>query len=285
MGIVANGMLGLTLAHRFASPTAPARRQERHSRAAQAGAEPQRRQVNSIGTEWRAFFDDLQDASPLYREQAALYLRSLRASVPLRHDQRVLDFGCGFAFVEALLAPLVGHVCLWDPSPTMRTASKRQTADLPNVSFCDLSTVAPGSGAPDEWRGRPFDLILVNSVVQYMTPDELSAWLPRWRAMLTTAGAVVLSDLIPPDHRGQHDVVDLLRLGVRHGSTLRGVREALGGVTRYWRTSRAAPLQRVGSEDLARRAAAAGLTVTALPANLTHFRRRWAALLRPQSSG
>ncbi len=234
-------------------------------------------------TDWLAYFDRLEHHSPLYREQSALYVEALTASVGVHRDQRVLDFGCGFGFVVAMLAPLVAEVWFWDPSPHMRSMTERNTAHLSNTRFCDLST--PPSTEPERttWHGPPFDLIIVNSVAQYMAPDELSAWLARWRGMLAPGGKLVLSDLIPSGHSGVSDVADLLRLGARHGSPLRAAAEALGGLRHYWQTSRAVPLVRVGPEDLERAAAGADLATTALPHNLTHFSKRWTAVLLPRS--
>jgi SAM-dependent methyltransferase len=210
-------------------------------------------------------------------------VESLTAEVGLDGDQRVLDFGCGFGFVSALLAPLVAEVWWWDPSPHMRAATERNTADLPNAKFCDLSTPPSNEPTGADWHGTHFDLILVNSVAQYMAPDELWAWLARWRGMLTPGGKVVLSDLIPPAHSGLLDVVDLLRLGARLGSPIRTTAEVVGGLRTYWRMRRAVPLVHVGLKDLDRAAAHANLETTVLPHNLTHFTKRWTAVLhRPR---
>jgi hypothetical protein len=168
----------------------------------------------------------------------------------------------------------------------MRAAAAQNTAALPNVRFCDLSAL-PFTDAPSTGRQEQrFDLILVNSVAQYMPSDELFAWLPHWKDMLATGGKVVLSDLIAPNHSGVADVADLLRLGVREGSPLRATRQAVGGVTHYWRIRRAVPLTRLSRAQLASRAKMAGLDAEWLPGNLTHFRTRWAALLHasPRSS-
>ena len=237
---------------------------------------------SQVTTAWREYFDGLKDQSPLYRVQAALYVDSLRAAVGLQHDQRVLDFGCGFGFVAALLAPLVTEVGWWDPSPNMRSAAERNTTRFPNARFCDLSAMSLTESRGSTWREAPFDLILINSVAQYMAPEELWAWLSQWRTMLAPKGQLVLSDLIPPHHSSLSDVASLIRLGRLHGSALRAANDALGGVARYWRTRRALPLTSVSRADLARQAAAADLDVTFLPENLTHFRKRWAAVLGPR---
>jgi len=157
----------------------------------------------------------------------------------------------------------------------MRSVAERNTAGFSNVRFCDLSTLP--------FAGPPFDVILVNSVVQYMATEEFWPWLQTWRDMLGTGGRLVLSDVIPSHHTGVSDIADLLRLAMRQGSPLRSANEALGGVARYWRATRAMSLTRLDRADLARGAADAGLETRFLEKNLTHFRKRWSAVLHPRS--
>ena len=235
-------------------------------------------------TGWRDYFDGLKDQSPLYRVQAGVYVDSLRGAVGVRRHHRVLDFGCGFGFVPALLAPLVDEIWWWEPSLNMRSAAARNTATFPNARFCDLSAMDSTATQEITWQGHGFDLILVNSVVQYMATEEVWRWLHQWRAMLASGGQVVLSDLIPPRHNSLSDVACLLRLGRRQGSALVAANQALGGIASYWRTRHARPLTAISKTDLARHAAAAEFDVTFLPANLTHFRQRWAAILRSPTS-
>ena len=212
-----------------------------------------------------------------------MYVEILTTEVGVHPDQRVLDFGCGFGLVAAMLAPRVAEVWFWDPSPNMRVVAERNTADRPNARLCDLSTMSSAAPEGTVWHGPLFDLILVNSVAQYMAAEELLAWLARWRGMLAPGGKLVLSDLIPPNHRGLSDVADLLRMGARHRSPLRAAGDALGGLRRYRRASRAIPLVRVGREDLERAAAGVDLDMTDLPRNFTHFSGRWTAVLTRRS--
>jgi cyclopropane fatty-acyl-phospholipid synthase-like methyltransferase len=227
---------------------------------------------------WTSFFDQLRDDSPLYREQAAIYVSRLATTVQLDSTQRVLDFGCGFGYVATLLAPLVGELWLWDASSAMRTEAARNTAPHRNVRILDLSST---DRTPAE-SGR-LDLILVNSVIQYMSRKDLSGWLVRWRGMLPPGGQVVASDLIPARSNLLSDPVDLIRLAARHQSPLRVAAHALGGLVSYWSVARAVPLSRVSVDDFTGRGAEAGFDTVVLPSNLTHFRRRWAAVLTARS--
>ena len=245
---------------------------------AQGGADRVPQLEGNMAKDWLAYFDRLED-SPLHREQSALYVRSLITEVGLHRDQRVLDFGCGFGSVVALLAPLVSEVWWWDRSPTMRAATRRMTSEFHNARLYDLSA-SPLLGDKTDRPEGTFDLILVNSVVQYMTPAELWRWIERWRDLVAPNGQIVLSDLIPQQHGRLSDMIDLFRFAARHGSPFRAARQAIGDVGGYRRASRAAPLVRVGTRDLTQHATDAGLETKVLPRNLTHFTKRWTAVLR-----
>jgi cyclopropane fatty-acyl-phospholipid synthase-like methyltransferase len=231
-----------------------------------------------VTTDWHAYFDRLAPDSSLYRAQARAYVSALTTIVGVEGDERVFDFGCGFGWVSATLAPLVSEVSFWDPSPNMRAVAEQNTAHLHNATLLQPPSIEPG-GEPDGRHGDPFDLILVNSVAQYMETGELWDWLRVWRSMLASGGRIVLSDLIPPDHGSLSDIADLVRFGLRTHTTLRAVTDAVGGLRTYWTTSRQVPLRRIDVDDLRAHAAAAGLAVEVLQRNLTHFRKRWTALL------
>jgi ubiquinone/menaquinone biosynthesis C-methylase UbiE len=194
----------------------------------------------------------------------------------------VLDFGCGFGLVAAHLAPHVSEMWLWDPASNMRNAARRNTAHLPNVQMCDLSALEREDTQRAATPLPPMDVILVNSVVQYMTMAELSIWLGRWRELLARDGRLVLSDLIPTEHSVVSDTADLLMFGARHRAPMTALGQAVGGVIHYLRMRQASPLTRIGQDELAQRAAVAGLSSDALPANLTHLRHRWTAILTPR---
>lgn len=230
-----------------------------------------------MATTWLSYFGGIRE-SAVHRDQSALYVRNLIQEVGVHSDYRVLDFGCGFGTVVTLLSPHVDEICGWDPSPAMRASTEDVTATVPNAGFCDLS-----SGDVDaRGTGTRFDLVLVNSVAQYMPPAELTDWLPRWRRMLAPGGAIVLSDLIAPDHGSARDVLDLLTVGLRRGSLLGTLQEALGSVGEYRRVRRAVPLVTIGPEELTARASLAGLRTTVLRRNLTHFSTRWSAMLHEE---
>ena len=95
---------------------------------------------------------------------------------------RVLDFGCGFGHVAEMLSSRVEELFLWDASANMRSHARLKLDGQRNIKFLDLSD--PKTPPHD----LCFDLILVNSVVQYMTLDEFSTWLITVAQMLAPGG-------------------------------------------------------------------------------------------------
>jgi SAM-dependent methyltransferase len=221
---------------------------------------------------WDSYWEELSDKQRLFREQSDEYVQNLKSAIVPDRGARVLDFGCGFGFVAEMLAPQVRELFLWDSSANMRRRARLNVAGHQNIRFLDLSD--PKS-LPDELQ---FELILVNSVVQYMTFDEFSAWLLRWRNMLAPGGRIVVSDLIPPDYPAIWDIVDLLRLSARRGFLVRAIWQAFSEIWRYCGVRTIRPLSRVGWEDLSQWGKDAGLEVIRLPTNLTHFKKRLTAV-------
>jgi len=123
---------------------------------------------------------------------------------------RVLDYGCG----EALYAEEVARSCaaltLCDAAPAIRAALAVRVAALPKIAVVSTEAVA---AMPD----GGFDLIVANSLLQYLTIDQLSALLPLWRRLLAPDGRLVLADVVPPEVSPIRDAAALLAFAWRGG--------------------------------------------------------------------
>ncbi len=235
---------------------------------------PRARESGAAGVDdyWPAFWDRLQE-HVIFRVEAADYVIRLQAALGPAPRARVLDFGCGFGFIAELLAPQVGELYVFDASSQMRRRARRRLASHANVRF-----LGPPAAVP--WPARlRFDLILVNSVAQYMPPEEFDRWLGLWRAMLAGGGRLVLSDLLTGKVDPVSEVVEMLVLSARRGCLLSVVRKALGELRQYAKTRHGRPLGRIAPDDLRERAGRRGLAVDVLPSNLTYRKRRATAVL------
>jgi len=64
------------------------------------------------------------------------------------------------------------------------------------------------------------DLVVVNSVLQYLARDELERLLDQWRAKLKPEGKLVIADVIPPGVNPLRDAAALLGFAARGGFLL-----------------------------------------------------------------
>jgi SAM-dependent methyltransferase len=172
---------------------------------------------------WRDFWN--QD-TPIYvseRHKVLHYWRianDIAGLVP-SSDARVLDYGCGEALSAHRVASRCARLYLCDAAPLVRERlmqrfrnERRMTVMAPE----EIDAVADGS----------LDLVVVNSLVQYLSLDELRRLLATWRAKLTPDGRLVLADVIPPDVSPLTDARALLSFAWRGGF----LRHALIGLVR-----------------------------------------------------
>ena len=229
---------------------------------------------------WTRYWEepDICQQMHLHRVQAADYVTNLETSMSLNAEARVLDFGCGFGFVADKLSEKVEKVFIWDASDNMRSMARKLLARRRNIKSLNLSD---GKVIP---RKVSFDLIIVNSVVQYMNIDEFSSWLVRWRTMLAPNGRIILSDVIRPDTRSMlQEICELLAFCARRGVLMHTLWLKLKHLRQYRKISKARSLMRVGEHTLRRLASVAGMSVEVLPANLTHLSGRYTVVLSRQS--
>jgi len=123
---------------------------------------------------WSAFWNTYYQDGQAVRLEALEFVRQLENLLGITATMRVLDFGCGAGFVAEALAPKVRALYLWDVYPYQLNRARERLGRYENVAVLDLP--APANPRPP----LRFDLILVNSVIQYMTASELQGWLPRW---------------------------------------------------------------------------------------------------------
>jgi ubiquinone/menaquinone biosynthesis C-methylase UbiE len=162
---------------------------------------------------WRQFWGRAHRIYVNDRHRTVHYRRvadDILSVLPERPDAIVLDYGCGDAFEAARVADRVQHLYLFDAVPEVVERVRRRFAGQPRIAVlgeAELAGLAPQS----------VDLIVVNSVVQYLQPAELSAMLATARRLLRPAGMLVIADIIDPDTGAVADVSSLLRCAAANG--------------------------------------------------------------------
>ncbi len=166
---------------------------------------------------WRNFWDTAHRLYVNDRHRAVHYRQVAKDFISVLPADNsaadVLDFGCGEALDAPLIAERVRTLYLFDTSRYVRerlTARFAGAARIMILGETEFAALRPSS----------LDLIVVNSVVQYVDRDELVRLLADWHARLRPDAVLVIADVVPPDAGLWADIQALLATALRHGFLL-----------------------------------------------------------------
>lgn len=237
-------------------------------------------------TGWRAYWEGDASVYVNTRHKIAHYQHLaddlLRVAAALgRPLDRIdmLDFGCGEALSADRIAARIHHLTLSDTSQRVRDGLARRFGDRKGVSILDAEAVA---ALPD----AAFDLIVVNSVLQYVSPDAATELIRSLARLVKPDGRMLVGDVLPPELGALTDVRELLAFAVRE----RFLVAALAGLVRtalsdYSRIRARVGLTRYSVVAFERLARSAGLQAEPLQRNIGHNPHRLAFLLRRANGG
>lgn len=191
-------------------------------------------------------------------------------------DAVVLDYSCGEALSAGLVAEACGMLILAEPAPGVRgrlTARFAPNTRIRVRSLQELRNMPEGS----------VDLVVMNSVAQYMSPQQLDAALSVIHRLLKPTGRLVLGDILRPEVGMLSDVTALLRFAAKHGF----LKDALIGLvstalSEYRQLRSRIGLQRYSEADILAKFAKSGFNATRADVNIGHnpWRMTFVAQLR-----
>jgi SAM-dependent methyltransferase len=227
---------------------------------------------------WLAFWDSSHSIYVNARHRDvhyALIAQQIAALVP-SPQTRVLDYGCGEALHADRVAAAAGELLLCEGAPRVRAGIAARFA-----GNAKIRAVAPEEV---ERRGdHSLDLIVLHSVAQYLTPDELAKLLALFHRLLNADGILVVSDIIPPDVAASTDALALLRFGAENGFFVAAVTGLVRTVlSDYWRLRTRYGLTRYGEAAMTEKLAAAGFFTQRAAQNIGHNQARMAFVARPR---
>ncbi len=179
-------------------------------------------------------------------------------------DAVVLDYSCGEALSAAKVAAACGQLILAEPAPGVRGRLIARFAPNTKIRVRSLEDVR-------KMPEKSIDLVVMNSVAQYMTPEEFDAALLNIRRILKPSGRLVLGDILKPEIGMATDVLALLRFAARHGflkDALKGLLSTALSDYRQLRTR--VGLQRYSEDEIAAKLGALGFTVSRAHFNIGH---------------
>jgi SAM-dependent methyltransferase len=228
--------------------------------------------------QWLAFWDT---PHPIYvnaRHKDIHYRRIAQeiATLVASPQARVLDYGSGEALHAELIAAVAREVLLCEGAPRLRAGLATRFADNDRIRAV----------APEDLAREPdhsLDLIVLHSVAQYLSAEELTALLGVFRRLLRPDGTLLVSDVIPPQTGAFAAAGALLRFGAADGflgaAFLGLVRARLSP---YWRVRKRDGLSRYSEDAMMEKLATAGFAARRVARNPGHDQARMAFLARPR---
>jgi len=179
-------------------------------------------------------------------------------------DTVVLDYACGEALSAAKVAAACAMLILAEPAPGVRGRLIARFAPNTKIRVRSLDDLR-------NMQERSIDLVVMNSVVQYMTAEELDAALAVIKRLLKPTGRLVLGDILRPEIGMPTDVYALLRFAAKHGFLKDALKGLLSTALSDYRQLRSRiGLQRYSEADITARLARVGLSATRAPFNIGH---------------
>jgi SAM-dependent methyltransferase len=226
--------------------------------------------------DWIAFWDSEHSIYVNARHRDVHYrtiAQDMRAHVP--PGAEVLDYGSGDALHAEVVAARARLLILCEAAAAVRAKLGERFAGHPNIEV----------RAPEEVAALPpasLDVVVLHSVAQYLTPQELAGLLVLFRRLLRADGVLILGDIIPPHVSALTDAWALVRFGAANGF----LGAALIGLVRtfasdYWRLRSDLGLTRYSEAAMVEKLAAAGFSARRAPANIGHNAARMTFLARP----
>jgi SAM-dependent methyltransferase len=226
---------------------------------------------------WRDFWNA---DTPIYVNQRhktlhyGLIARDIAALVR-GADAVVLDHGSGEALSADRVAASCAKLYLCDGAPLVRERLERRFRREPRIQVI----------APEQVEGLPdasLDLVVANSLVQYLSIEEFGALLGLWRAKLKPDGRLVLADIIPHQTSPLDDARALLGFAWRGGF----LGAALVGLARtalsdYRKLRAELGLAQYDAAEMIAILRDRGFSAERRPENIGHNQHRMAFLARP----
>ena len=216
--------------------------------------------------EWIDYYDSTHTiyASRLHRDvHFDVIARDIIGYIALP-DAVVLDYACGEALSAARVADACGKLYLAEPAPGVRGRLIARFAPNTKIRVRSLEDVR-------KMTENSIDLAVMNSVAQYMTPQELDAAFAVIRRLLKPNGRLVLGDILRPEVGMFRDVLALLKFARSHGF----LKDALYGLAStalsdYRQLRTRVGLQRYSENEMIGKLGRAGFSTSRAHQNIGH---------------
>jgi SAM-dependent methyltransferase len=229
-----------------------------------------------VKSDWLAFWDSSLSTFVNARHKDVHYCliaQQIAALMPTG-GARVLDYGSGEALHADRVAAVAGELFLCDAAPRLLGRVTARFAGHPKIRAVTPQEVGL---FPD----HSLDLVVLHSVVQYLTLEQTGALFVLFSRLLKSGGVLMVSDVIPPHVSAATDALALLKFSGANGfltATLVGLARSL--FSDYRRLRARIGLARYSEGAMIEKLGTAGFVAHRAPENIGDNQARMAFMAR-----
>lgn len=191
----------------------------------------------------------------------------------------VIDWGCGEATSAATIADAAGHLTMVEAAPNVRGALNARYGANKKISVL----------TPDEAAALPehsADLIILHSVAQYLTRQELDGMLATFHRLLKPGALLIVGDIVPPGLAAPKAALSLLKFAARNGFLFAAIRGLIRiALSDYLKLNKKVGLTHYSEADMLAILRSHGFVAARAEENIGHNQWRMTFLARPASTG
>jgi SAM-dependent methyltransferase len=219
--------------------------------------------------EWISFYDSKHWIYVNARHQTAHCQRLAEAFLRYAPAGGVmLDFGCGESLFADRVAEPTARLILCEAAPNVRASLAGRFAGNDKIAVRKPEDV-------EVMTSHSIDVVIMHSVAQYLSPQDLDRQLAVFRRVLRPGGLLVLSDILPRRLSALTDAFDLLEFGAQEGFFWAAVFGLFRTYLSGYRTLRKSlGLARYNEDEVIAKLSAAGFSAKRVRPNIGHSTKR-----------
>ena len=201
--------------------------------------------------------------------------KDICALIPSR-DAQVLDYGCGEAGSAEMVAARCGELYLYDTASNVRERLRLVYGTNPKIQVLGDDTL-------DLLPAQSMDMIVINSVIQYLSHGEFESVLDICHSKLKPTGKLVVGDVIPKESDAIGDTKALLDFAFKGGFLIAACWGLVATFFSDYRKLRSSiGLTRYDPQDALTLMAAHGFDGARAPHNIGHNQTRMMFVATPR---
>lgn len=165
---------------------------------------------------------------PFWEKSIQFYCENIRKQFPKEKHLTILDFGAGPGYTGPHLNSHSKMIFI-EPSKELLAQCKKRNQSFDSTFFYENLDSAEKDGV---LTPNSCDIILINSVLQYIPESESTELFIHLKKLLAPNGKIIASDLIPKKHSLFSDLISVAKFYSKWFSLLRFIQYFFAEVSR-----------------------------------------------------